>query len=77
MNDFLKNIIDTFTKSDDVQEFAILVGLEEDPYIKLRIFQLQCQELFKLIEEDVPIPSPEPMILPRYSNQNKQQQRII
>lgn len=61
MESFFKQIVDTFTKSDELEEFAILWSIEEDQYIRERIFQLKCQELFDLIDQDVMIPSPEQM----------------
>lgn len=38
-----------------------MTGLEDDPYVKEKIFQLECEELFALIDQDEPIPTPEPM----------------
>lgn len=46
MESFFKQIVDTFTKSDELEEFAILWSIEEDQYIRERIFQLKCQESF-------------------------------
>ena len=70
MESFFKDIVDTFTKSEDLIEFATLWSLEEDPYVKEKIFQLKCQELFNLIDQDVSIPTPEPMYILPSSNQS-------
>lgn len=55
MNSFFKEIVDIYTKSDELKKIATLWGLEEDPYVQERIFQLKCQEFSELIDQDVMI----------------------
>lgn len=61
MEPFFKEIINSYTDSTELKKFASLIGLEDDPYVKEKIFQLECEELFALIDQDEPIPTPEPM----------------
>lgn len=37
------------------------MAIDDHPYVKRRVFELKCQELFDLIDQDVPIQAPEPM----------------
>jgi len=57
----MKNTIDTYSKWEELEEFASLMAIDDHPYVKRRVFELKCQELFDLIDQDVPIQTPEPM----------------
>ena len=53
MGPYIKSVVDSYTKSEQLEEFAYSWSLEEEPYIQERIFQLKCKELFDLIDQDV------------------------
>ena len=61
MDAFMKDIVDSYNNSKELENFVCLVGIENDSYVKDRIFTLMCQELFEMIDQDVQIPTPEPM----------------
>ena len=60
MDEFMKNIVDSYTDAKELEEFAALVGIDGEEYVTRRIFELKCQELFMMIERDVQIPTPPP-----------------
>lgn len=49
----IENIIDTYSKLEELEEFVELVGIVDDPYVKRRISELKCQKLFDRIDKEV------------------------
>lgn len=60
MHSFFKDIIDTYTNSNELKEFAVSWSLDEEPYVKKKeCFSCNVNNLFERIEKNVSIPTPE------------------